>query len=325
VFPSPSLSTGLHAAGPFPSGPAATILICLVVASGVAFGIAAQISLQRLGLDFDSIRSDVIAHRAATPHFAIAWWCWWLVALGAFLVGPLCAVAIRAIGGSVQPMRGLPSFATALAALGLAAVAQPRAFPLAATVGANAVVSLLVVIGSAVLALLGTRLLGGISHDWMATPLEVRVGGRLRELQGSTPCPAIPLRSSGLPVLRTRVKVLTGSPGKRPLNQAEPMPEIAVPECPPELGPVARREWDRVVGELAMLWLLTNLDRAALAAYCGAYALWAESMEAIQKYRTMVKSPSGYPIQSPYVAIANRQAEIIDAHRVRIRLYAGES
>jgi len=53
------------------------------------------------------------------------------------------------------------------------------------------------------------------------------------------------------------------------------------------------------------------LDRAALAAYCGAYALWAEATEAIQKYGTMVKSPSGYPIQSPYVSIANRQAKII--------------
>lgn len=47
------------------------------------------------------------------------------------------------------------------------------------------------------------------------------------------------------------------------------------------------------------------------AAYCGAYGLWAEATEAIQKYGTMVKSPSGYPIQSPYVAIANRQAEIM--------------
>ena len=67
----------------------------------------------------------------------------------------------------------------------------------------------------------------------------------------------------------------------------------------------------RLVGELGKLRLLTNLDRAALAAYCGAYALWAEATEAIQKYGTMVKSPSGYPIQSPYVAIANRQAEIM--------------
>jgi phage terminase small subunit len=75
--------------------------------------------------------------------------------------------------------------------------------------------------------------------------------------------------------------VLTGNPGKRPLNKNEPRPDVLIPECPPELGPVARREWDRVVGDLAALRLLTNLDRAALAAYCGAYALWAEATEAI--------------------------------------------
>jgi P27 family predicted phage terminase small subunit len=109
----------------------------------------------------------------------------------------------------------------------------------------------------------------------------------------------------------TRLKVLTGNPGKRPLNINEPRPEAAVPECPVELGPVARREWDRLAVELSSLRILTNLDRAALAAYCGAYAMWAEATEAIQKFGTMVKSPSGYPQQSPYVAVANRQAEIM--------------
>ena len=39
--------------------------------------------------------------------------------------------------------------------------------------------------------------------------------------------------------------------------------------------------------------------------------MWAEATEAVQKYGTMVKSPSGYPVQSPYVSIANRQAEIM--------------
>ncbi len=109
----------------------------------------------------------------------------------------------------------------------------------------------------------------------------------------------------------TRMKVLTGNPGKRPMNKHEPKPEPIVPDCPAELGPVARREWDRLANELGKLKILTALDRAALAAYCGAYALWAEATEAIQKYGTMVKSPSGYPIQSPYVSIANRQAEIM--------------
>jgi len=33
--------------------------------------------------------------------------------------------------------------------------------------------------------------------------------------------------------------------------------------------------------------------------------------QAIQKYGAIIKSPSGYPVQSPYVAIANRQAEIM--------------
>jgi P27 family predicted phage terminase small subunit len=109
----------------------------------------------------------------------------------------------------------------------------------------------------------------------------------------------------------TRIKVLTGNPGRRPLNPDEPAPAISVPECPAELGPTARKEWDRMIAELGPLRLLTNLDRAALAAYCGAYAMWAEATEAIQKYGSMVKSPSGYPVQSPYVSIANRQTEIM--------------
>ena len=109
----------------------------------------------------------------------------------------------------------------------------------------------------------------------------------------------------------TRLKVLTGNPGKRPLNTNEPRPEVAIPDCPVELGAVAHREWDRLVGELSALRIMTNLDRAALAAYCGAYAMWAEATEAIQKFGTMVKSPSGFPVQSPYVSIANRQAEIM--------------
>jgi P27 family predicted phage terminase small subunit len=107
------------------------------------------------------------------------------------------------------------------------------------------------------------------------------------------------------------MKVLTGNPGKRALNEHEPQPEPSIPDCPPQLGPVAREEWDRLIGELASLRMVTALDRSALAAYCNAYGLWAEATEAIQKYGTMVKSPTGYPMQSPYVSIANRQAEIM--------------
>lgn len=109
----------------------------------------------------------------------------------------------------------------------------------------------------------------------------------------------------------TRIKALTGNPGKRPLNPHEPRPEPALPDCPSQLSPVAREEWIRLTAELSKLNLITHLDRGALATYCAAYALWAEAMEQIQKYGTMVKSPTGYPIQSPYLSIANRQAELM--------------
>jgi phage terminase small subunit len=63
----------------------------------------------------------------------------------------------------------------------------------------------------------------------------------------------------------TRLKALTGNPGKRPLNANEPRPEPAAPECPPELSPIARQEWIRLTAELAKLNLITHLDRGALA------------------------------------------------------------
>lgn len=115
----------------------------------------------------------------------------------------------------------------------------------------------------------------------------------------------------GRPPKPSRIKALTGNPGKRPLNAHEPRPVPALPECPPELSPFARQEWSRLGVELSKLNLITHLDRGALAAYCAAYGFWAEAMLQIQKFGTMVKSPTGYPMQSPYLAIANRQAEIM--------------
>src|SRR4051812_21481007 len=156
------------------------------------------------------------------------------------------------------------------------------------------------------------------AHSTQSWPSD-RTGSKKKALshEASAPAPAPWQHRTGKTSMRgrrpkpTRLKMLTGNPGKRPLNGDEPRPDANIPECPPELGPLAKQEWDRLVGELAALRLLTNLDRAALAAYCGSYALWAEATAQIQKYGAMIKSPTGFPIQSPYLAIANRQAEIM--------------
>jgi P27 family predicted phage terminase small subunit len=106
------------------------------------------------------------------------------------------------------------------------------------------------------------------------------------------------------------LKEITSSQHELPPESKQTRP-IVILECPPELGPLARQEWDRIVGELTSLGVLSVFDRGPLAAYCNAYALWIDAAEAVQKYGAMIKSPNGYPVQSPYLATVNRQAEIM--------------
>src|SRR3990172_1616378 len=77
------------------------------------------------------------------------------------------------------------------------------------------------------------------------------------------------------------LKRLQGNPGHRKLNRAEHMPDATVPDCPDWLRDEAKAEWERVVFALHECGILTNIDRAALAAYCQAYARWREAEEIV--------------------------------------------
>ncbi len=104
----------------------------------------------------------------------------------------------------------------------------------------------------------------------------------------------------------TRLKALAGNPGKRPLNRHEPQPRSGLPRCPTQLSEEAKREWKRISQELERLGLLTVLDRAALSAYCQAWGRWIEAEERLRQHGVIVKSPNGFPVQSPYLAVANK-------------------
>jgi P27 family predicted phage terminase small subunit len=108
----------------------------------------------------------------------------------------------------------------------------------------------------------------------------------------------------GPPPEPTRLKLLKGNPGKRALNDAEPQPPAKAPPCPPELSDLAKKEWRRISRLLLELGLLTEIDRAALAGYCDAYATWIKSGEELQR-TPLVIIYKGLPMQSPYVAIHN--------------------
>jgi P27 family predicted phage terminase small subunit len=131
---------------------------------------------------------------------------------------------------------------------------------------------------------------------------------------------------AGRPPKPTVLRIVGGNAGKRPLPRNEPQPARSRPTAPPFLGDAAKAEWDRVAPQLDRLGLLTELDRANLAAYCVAYSDWMEAEEQLRKYGRVMKSPvrvtvrrkdgeeitesaGGFPMQSPYVPLRNKALE----------------
>ena len=110
----------------------------------------------------------------------------------------------------------------------------------------------------------------------------------------------------------TAIKELEGNPGKRPLNKSEPKSTRKAPACPKWLEPEAKKEWRRLAKQMEQLGILTEVDMAAFAGYCQAYARWKEAEEFITQHGTIVKTPSGYWQQVPQVSIAQTYLKIMN-------------
>lgn len=107
----------------------------------------------------------------------------------------------------------------------------------------------------------------------------------------------------------TAITLIKGNPSKRPLPENEPKPKAAKPIAPTFLSPVAKKHWRKTVNELYAAKVMTKLDTDALCLYVEAYARWLDANEHLQKFGTVVKSPQGYPMQSPYMSISNKAFE----------------
>ena len=109
----------------------------------------------------------------------------------------------------------------------------------------------------------------------------------------------------------TALKVLEGNPGKRKLNEAEPKPKRKAPICPKWLEDEAKKEWKRLAKKMETLGILTEVDMAAFAGYCQAYARWKEAEEFLTLHGPTVRTPSGYWQQVPQVSIANNYLKLM--------------
>lgn len=118
-------------------------------------------------------------------------------------------------------------------------------------------------------------------------------------------------------VVPTKLKLLRGNPGKRPIGD-EPQPVVLAdaPEPPGHLGKDAAEEWRRVMPELVRLGLATIVDVQTLAAYCDAYGNWitakrsiAEIAEHDPKFNGLVgRDDHGRLVVSPLVRVAANAA-----------------
>ena len=110
----------------------------------------------------------------------------------------------------------------------------------------------------------------------------------------------------GRPPKPTALKKLGGNAGKRAINKSEPRPAHKRPSCPKHLTGEAKKEWNRTSKQLFELGLLTELDRAALAAYCQAWAQWVQAQEEMRKptFKMIEVTESGYPVASPWLNVA---------------------
>lgn len=125
---------------------------------------------------------------------------------------------------------------------------------------------------------------------------------------------------SGPPRKPTAWRRAEGNRGKRAWNHDEPMPPEGGPDCPEHLGDEARAEWHRLVETLTRMRVITTIDRAVLAAYCQAYGRWVEAEEKLKETPLLIRTPSGYVQQSPWLTVANRQMELMGRYMAEIGL-----
>jgi P27 family predicted phage terminase small subunit len=98
------------------------------------------------------------------------------------------------------------------------------------------------------------------------------------------------------------------------------VPPDALPRCPAHLSDVARKEWRRLARPLYEMGVLSITDRAALAAYCQAYARWVEAEQKLKETPLLLKTPSGYVQQSPWLSISNKQLELMGRYMAELGL-----
>jgi phage terminase, small subunit, putative, P27 family len=116
---------------------------------------------------------------------------------------------------------------------------------------------------------------------------------------------------AGRKPLPTALKTIKGTLRKHRVNPREPKPSGDLVEPPEYMTEGAKSAW-RYALECSPPHLLKRLDMSILETWANAADLYRKAQAGITKTGILIKAPnSGVPMQSPYLAIANKQAQIM--------------
>lgn len=119
----------------------------------------------------------------------------------------------------------------------------------------------------------------------------------------------------------TKLRVVQGNRGKRPINKKEPKPLRKLPPAPEHLTAIAREAWDRFAPMLFKLGVLTEADVIGLERLAECYAEVRTLAEVIEKeghtYETTTQTGDMIVRRRP------ESAQLADADK-RLRAYLVE-
>lgn len=148
--------------------------------------------------------------------------------------------------------------------------------------------------------------------------------------RGPAPTPTPILKLRGSPVAKQRTK------------GGEPQLPVERPACPAWLPREAKAEWNRQVKQLERMGVLAKVDRAALAAFCEAWAELVHSCWVIENGEdekgtnkgAVIPGSTGSMVVSPWVRIKNAAVErmtklaaqfgFTPSARTRVKVSSGE-
>lgn len=111
------------------------------------------------------------------------------------------------------------------------------------------------------------------------------------------------------------LRALNGNAGKRAMPDGI-KPPVGLPAAPAHLDEVARKAWADVGGQLVDLGLMAKIYGGQLALYCVAWSRWVDAEQKLRTFGTVIMSPNKFPVQSPYLSIANKAMEQMQRYLV---------